>query len=179
MTLDTIYMISQIIASIAVILTLFPLLISIRQNTRAQLTTSVESLTAAITSINVPAMQSPELGNALALTREDWWSATREQRIMAHYFLFSYFKLMEQAWYHHRAGVLDRSQWEGWETSTANYFHSPGVRDTWWPLRRTAYSREFREFLEASKPHPESRSLADIFGPPPGAARSALPDKGQ
>jgi len=110
MTLETIYMTSQVLASLAVILTLVPLLISIRQNTRAQLTTSVESLTTAITSINIPAMQSPELGSALALVREDWWSATRDQRIMAHYFLFSYFKLMEQAWYQHRSGVLATSQ---------------------------------------------------------------------
>jgi len=174
MTLEAIYMISQVIASIAVILTLVPLLISIRQNTRAQLTTSVESLTTAITSINVPAMQSPELGNALALVREDWWSATRDQRIVAHYFLFSYFKLMEQAWYQHRSGVLAKSQWEGWEVSTTNYFHSPGIRNIWWPMRRTAYSREFRDFLEASQPHEESSSLVDIFGPPATAPSATM-----
>ena len=73
MTLETIYTVSQIIAAIAVILSLVPLVISIRQNTKAQLTASVEGLTAAITAINVPAMQSPELGDALSRVREDWW----------------------------------------------------------------------------------------------------------
>lgn len=163
MTLDTVYTVSQIVAALAVILTLVPLVISIRQNTQAQRTTSVESLTAAITSINVPAMQSPELGNALASIRQDWWSATREQRIMAHYFLFSYFKLMEQAWYQHRAGVLVASQWEGWAVSTSNYFHCQGVPDVWWPMRKSAYSKEFQTYLDSTPAQAGARHLSDIF----------------
>ena len=163
MTLETIYTVSQIIAAIAVILSLVPLVISIRQNTKAQLTASVEGLTAAITAINVPAMQSPELGDALSRVREDWWGATREQRIMAHYFLFSYFKLMEQAWYQHRSGVLAASQWQGWAVSTSNYFHSPGVKDVWWPLRKSAYSKEFQNYLETSTATQGVTPLTDIF----------------
>src|SRR6476619_8666820 len=48
---------------------------------------------------NVPAMQSPALGTALATALKDWSSASHDERVIAHYFLFCFFKLHEQAWY--------------------------------------------------------------------------------
>jgi hypothetical protein len=76
----------------------------------------VDSLAAAIASINVPAMESPELGSAIAKATADWASASREERIIADYFLFSFFKLSENAWYQRKAGILDKALWFGWET---------------------------------------------------------------
>ena len=175
MSLEQIYSISQIIAALAVTASLLPLVISIRQNTRAQLTASVESLTAAITAINIPAMESPALGEALSAVRADWWSATREQRIIAHYFLFSFFKLTEQAWYQHRSGMLAHSQWEGWENSLVHLYHSPGVKNAWWSHRQFAYSREFRDFLEATSSSTRLGQLHEIFGTPSADMRPASP----
>lgn len=53
-------------------------------------------------------------------------SASREERIIAHYFLFSFFKLLENAWYQPRAGILDQAQWIGWETLLRKYYHADG-----------------------------------------------------
>ena len=83
---------------------------------RTKLGLAVESLAAAITAIKVPGMQSPALGTALAKATADWSSATREERMIAHFFLFSFFKLLENAWYQQKAGILDQAQWVGWET---------------------------------------------------------------
>ncbi len=165
MTLNDISLIAQIVSGALGVASLIVLIVSIRQNTRAQLALSVESLTAAIMSINVPAMQSPALGEALAAVREDWWGATREQRIIANYFLFSFYKLIEQAWYQHKSGVLHESQWAGWEVLLTVYAHSPGIASTWWPKRQHAYSRDFRAYIgETTKSH-EVGELSDIFGP--------------
>lgn len=165
MSLNDAYLLSQIVAALAVVLSLIGLMLSIWQNTRAQKTLSVQSLTAAITSINVPAMESPQLGLALLVATEDWGAATRDQRIISHYFLFSYFKLCEQAWDQHRSGVLDGGQWSGWEASLLRYYHSPGVAAGWWPNRSESYSQEFREYL-ASTPKPvvaAHQSLRALF----------------
>ena len=67
---------------------------------------AVDSLAAAIAAINVPATQSSALGSALSSAVNDWASATRDERIMARYFLFSFFKLHESAWYQRKAGSL-------------------------------------------------------------------------
>jgi hypothetical protein len=91
MNLQVIVALAQIVSALAVLLTLVVLIISIRQNTRSQKALVVDSLAAAITSINVPAMESPVLGSALSKASADWSSASREERIIAHFFLFSFF----------------------------------------------------------------------------------------
>src|SRR5947209_11083832 len=96
MDLQVLVALAEIVSALAVVLTLVVLIISIRQNTKSQKALVVDSLAAAITSINVPAMESPALGSALSKATADWSSATREERIIAHFFLFSFFKLLEK-----------------------------------------------------------------------------------
>jgi len=163
MDLQVFVALAEIISALAVVLTLIVLIISIRQNTRSQKALVVDSLAAAITSINVPAMESPALGSALSKATADWSSASREERIIAHYFLFSLFKLLENAWYQQKAGILDQAHWLGWESLLRKYYHSEGVRRAWWPSRRHAYSPEFQNFLSKSKPPEEFSSLGELF----------------
>jgi len=170
MDLNNLASMAEIINAVAVTLTLLFLIVSIRQNTRSQKALAVDSLAAAIAAINVPAMSSPALGTAVSRAVNDWASASRDERIMAHYFLFSYFKLCENAWYQQRAGILEVGQWQGWETGTRKFYHSQGVREVWWPARRHSYSAEFQAFLAGTAPADELGSLKDIFDLPSDAA---------
>jgi len=163
MNLQVLVALAEIVSAFAVTLTLIALVVSIRQNTRSQKALAVDSLAAAITSINVPAMQSHVLGSALSKATSDWASASREERIIAHYFLFSFFKLLENAWYQQKTGVLDQAQWVGWEKLLRKYYHSEGVRQVWWPNRRHAYSPEFQRFLAQTVPADELGSLSSLI----------------
>src|SRR6266568_4775516 len=154
MNLQALVALAEIVSALAVTLTLIALIVTIRQNTRSQKALAVDSLAAAITSINVPAMKSHVLGSALSKATADWGSASREERIMAHYFLFSFFKLLENAWY--------QAQWVGWETLLRKYYHAEGVRRVWWPGRKDAYSPEFQKFLSGTKPPDELGSLNEL-----------------
>ena len=163
MNLQVLVALAEIVSALAVVLTLVVLIISIRQNTKSQKALVVDSLAAAITSINVPAMESPALGSALSKATVDWNSASREERIISHYFLFSLFKLLENAWYQQKTGVLDQAHWLGWESLLRKYYHSEGVRRVWWPSRKHAYSPEFQNFLSETKPPKELSSLGELF----------------
>jgi len=163
MNLQELVALAEIVSALAVMLTLIVLIISIRQNTRSQKALVVDSLAAAIAAINVPAMESHALGSAISKATADWASATREEGIMAHYFLFSLFKLLENAWYQQKAGILDKAQWLGWETMLRKYYHANGVRRVWWPGRQNAYSPEFQKFLSGTKPPAELGSLNELF----------------
>ena len=163
MNLQTVVSLAKIISALAVTLTLIAVIVSLRQNTRSQKALAVESLAAAITAINVPGMQSPALGTALAKATADWSSATREERMIAHFFLFSFFKLLENAWYQQKAGILDQAQWVGWETMLRKYYHAEGVQQAWWPARKNGYSPEFQKFLSETKPPEELGSLSELF----------------
>ena len=163
MNLQTVVSLAEIISALAVTLTLIAVIVSLRQNTRSQKALAVESLAAAITAINVPGMQSPALGTALAKATADWSLATREERMIAHFFLFSFFKLLENAWYQQKAGILDQAQWVGWETMLRKYYHAEGVQQAWWPARKNGYSPEFQKFLSGTKPPEELGSLSELF----------------
>ena len=163
MNLEEFVSVAQIVSALTVVLTLVGLIISIRQNTTSQKALVVDSLAAAITSINVPAMESAQLGSAIAKATTNWDSASREERIMAHYFLFSFFKLSENAWYQQKAGILDKALWLGWETLLRKYYHSDGVQLVWWPGRQHAYSPEFQEFLSGTKAPDELGNLNELF----------------
>ena len=167
MTLEQASYLSQVVGALAVLASLIFVGMQIRQNTHSQQIVAVSSLAAAIAAINVPAMQSPALGEALAKATRDWGAATREQRVLAHFFLFSYFKLCENAWYQHSRGALDATQWAGWETMLRAFYHSSGVQSGWWPRRRRAYSPEFQSYLAATAPPPEDiGSLEQLFSDP-------------
>ena len=163
MNLQVLVALAEMVSALAVVLTLIVLIISIRQNTKSQKALVVDSLAAAITAINVPAMESPALGSALSKATADWSSASREERIIAHYFLFSLFKLLENAWYQQKSGILDQPHWLGWESLLRKYYHSEGVRAVWWPSRKHAYSPEFQDFLSETKPPKELSSLGELF----------------
>jgi hypothetical protein len=163
MNLQELVALAEIVSAFAVVLTLIVLIISIRQNTKSQKALVVDSLAAAITSINVPAMASPALGSALSKATADWSSASREKRIIAHFFLFSLFKLLENAWYQQKAGILDQAHWLGWESLLRKYYHAEGVRRVWWHSRRHAYSPEFQKYLAKTKPPGDLGSLGDLF----------------
>ena len=163
MDLQSIATIAEVVGAIAVLITLVFLIVSIRQNTTSQKALAVDSLTAAITAINVPAIESPKLGSAVAKALSNWALASRDERIIAHYFLFSFFKLAENAWYLRQSNVLDEGQWLGWEWSVLKYYHSTGVKKVWWPHRRHAYSPEFQKFLSETTPPEDGGFLAEIF----------------
>jgi hypothetical protein len=163
MSLQTLVAVAEIVSALAVALTFIALIVSIRQSTKSQKALVVDSLAAAITSINVPAMESPALGAALAKATADWNSASREERIIVHFFLFSFFKLLENAWYQQKAGILDQAQWVGWETMLRKYYHAQGVQRAWWPARKNSYSPEFQKFLSETKPPEDLSSLGELF----------------
>lgn len=164
MSLEQASYLSQIIAAVAVVASLVFVGFQIRQNTRAQRVVAVNSLAAAAVAINVPAMESPAFGEALSKALEDWASATREQRMIAHYFLFSFFKLSESAWYQRKVEALDAPQWSGWENLLLAIYHTNGVQRGWWPHRQSVYSPEFQQYLaSSSKDQVSAGSLEHIF----------------
>jgi hypothetical protein len=149
-TLEQASDLSQIIGAISVVASLVFVGLQIRQNTRSQRVVAVNSLTAAAVAINVPGMESPSFGEALSQAMQDWTKATREQRIVAHYFLFSFFKLAESAWYQRQVHALDAAQWAGWERLLLAFYHCEGVKGGWWRHRGDVYSPEFQGYLAST-----------------------------
>jgi hypothetical protein len=103
---------AQIVSASAVTLTLLAVIMTIRQNTRSQKAVAVDSLAAAITSINVPAMKShyPQF----CAVQGDCGLGFRQPRRTNHRALFSVFlfqafreRLVSAESGHPRSGAMD------------------------------------------------------------------------
>ena len=177
MSLEQAACLGQVIAALAVLGSLVFVGLQIRQAARFQKLAAVNSLSTAIAGINLAGMETPALGEALAAASRDWGAASREQRIVAHYFLMSYFKLAENAWNHRKAGILTSDQWFGWENMLLIFYHSAGVQNAWWPRRHNAFSPPFQAYLAGAPKPKDFATMAEVFSgyPTSGAADVSTP----
>ena len=172
MTMEKFAAVAEIINAAAVTLTLLGLIVTIRQNTKSQKALAVDSLAAAIASINVPATQSPALGSALSQRGERL--GVRHARRTHHGALLpvlvlqaSRERVVPAEGRNPRCGPV-----AGMGTgASASIYHSPGVREVWWPNRRHAYSAEFQAYLAGTTPPTEIGSLAEIFDHAPAQSQ--------
>jgi hypothetical protein len=79
--------------------------------------------------------------------------------------LFSLFKLLENAWYQQKAGILDQAHWLGWESLLRKYYQAKEVRRVLVAKPQAPYSPEFQKLLSETKPPEELSSLAELSGP--------------
>ena len=63
--------------------------------------------------------------------------------------LFALFKHYENMYLQFKKGRIGEAEWEPWSNHIQMYFHQPGVQ-TWWSLRKSAFSLVFRAFLDDS-----------------------------
>jgi hypothetical protein len=162
MSLETINTVAQLIAAAGVIASLFYLGVQIRQNTRSMRAIVVDSLAHCLVDLLGPQASDPVSMRAFAAVTEDWQGATEEDRIRATPFIFATFKLFENAWFQQRQGTLDIQQWEGFDVYIRMYYHRPGVK-TWWQMRRAAFARGFRDYVERSEPISELPPISRLF----------------
>ena len=111
-----------------------------------------------------PIIQDAALAESFEAAVDSWVEVEEAQRPRVMYLLTQLFRHWENAFFQHQQGTLAPSLWLTWQRIILSYFHQPGIQE-WWQLRRTAYSTEFRGFLEASSP-PESgiRTTRQIHG---------------
>jgi hypothetical protein len=159
-TLETINSITQMIAAIGVIASLFYLSVQIRQNTRSMRAVVVDALTRGIAEIL--SGQTPETLRGFARVMENLERASDDDRLRALPQFFALFKLFENAWFQQRQGTLDREQWQGWDAYIRTYYHHQGIK-SWWGMRRAAFAPGFRDYLEATEPISDMTPLGQLI----------------
>jgi hypothetical protein len=61
---------------------------------------------------------------------------------------FAMFKHYENMYLQFRKGRIGEAEWEPWSNHMQMYFHQPGIQ-SWWRLRKSAFTPLFRDFLNA------------------------------
>jgi hypothetical protein len=164
-SIEALNAVAQLTAAIGVIASLFYLAAQIRQNTRSMRAVVVDALAHSL--VDLLASQPLDITRAFANAVEDWKGVSEDDRWRALPLIFAMFKLFENAWFQQRQGTLDAAQWEGWDAYMRIYFHRPGVQ-TWWEMRKPAFAKGFRDYIESTKPVSGMAPLREVAQGPTG-----------
>jgi hypothetical protein len=140
----------ELTGALAVMVSLVYLAIQVRQNTRSIRGAMYSTIVQSFQQLNMISASDSEVAELLEAGVEDWDSLAAVDRSRLLHGFFSLFKNFENAYYQYWQGTLEPGLWEGWSLLMRSYYAKPGVQ-SWWQLRRRAFSTEFREFLESSR----------------------------
>jgi hypothetical protein len=155
---------AEFVAAIGVIASLVYLAVQIRQNTQSIRASTYEAMVRGSGEFLLPLIQDRDLAKSFERAVDRWSQMDYEEQVQVMYLLTQLFRNWENAYYQYRQGTLEPWLWESWQHVVLSYFHRPGVQD-WWKLRRAAYSKPFREFLESSsRPDTQLSTTGDTTG---------------
>jgi hypothetical protein len=138
--------VGEFLAAIATLATLIYLARQIRQNSEAVKTAAAQSVLAGVNAALQNAASTPQLARVVILGQTDSDQLSEEERQQYILWLFSWFRTVEQAHHNYLLGHLDARIWEGLARHLQSVVHSPVIQ-TWWRLRESVFSPEFREFF--------------------------------
>jgi len=143
--------ISQVLGSIAVVITVVYLALQIRKNRIATQSLTYYLVTAAGAQNAAFIASSPELSRIfrIGLTKPDQLEEDESFRFAL--VAINQFRRYENLFFQHQSGLLDDDYWIAQRENILWFFHRPGIQ-LWWQGKRLAYSKSFRDFLETSNP---------------------------
>jgi hypothetical protein len=163
---------SQLISSIAVVLSVLYLGIQVRRSTRIAKLAAQDAAATALRDITKPFMENAELSRIWRRGLEDLESLSAEDQARFFHAAHQFLKAIETIHFHYIYGVMDEQLWQGWRDLAWHYVATPGLA---YYLRRRpqVFSERFRKFVETLEPLKERRTVGNLLGEENRAAGSA------
>jgi hypothetical protein len=115
--------------------------------------------------------ESPGLARVIVLGLTEFYKLDERDRTQFFFWLFAWFRLVEQAYHHHTMGTIQEDTWAGQVAHFKGSLASPAV-GRFWTARRSAFSQEFQDFvdsLDLSDGSPTAEEAMAVFrGESPG-----------
>ena len=150
MTWESIAAISDIIGTVAVVISLLYLAIQIRTQNRESRIDSVHELNESFRSA-ITVFQNAELASVFARAKDNFEALTETERLQYISMVQGIMRVWEDAFHQHREQRLNESMWQGMIVQFSGYLSLHGVQSVW-KIRKMAYSKEFRAFVDATPP---------------------------
>ena len=162
MNWDAISAISQLIGSLAVVLSVLYLAVQVHQSTRVARLATQDAAAAALRDVTKPFMENAELERIWRVGLEDVGALSVEERARFFHAAFQWLKAFETIHSHYVYGLMDRQLFEGWEGLLRHYVAAPGIA-YYWKLRPEAFSERFRNFINSLEPPADQRTVGTLF----------------
>jgi hypothetical protein len=163
MNWEAVNAISQLVSSVAVVLSVLYLGIQVHRSTRVAKLATQDAAATALRDVTKPFMENAELERIWRVGLEDLNALSSEDRARFFHAIYQFLKAFETIHFHYVYGLMDRQLWEGWRGLLQHYVAAPGVVH-YWNLRPEVFSERFRKFVNALEPPAEQRTVGSLFG---------------
>src|SRR6266542_707290 len=151
MNWEAINAISQLVSSVAVVLSVLYLGIQVHRSTRVARLATQDAAATALRDVTKPFMENAEVERIWRIGREDRSALAIEDRARLFHATYHFMKAFESIHFHYVYGLLDRQLWEGWHGLLRHYVAAPGIAH-YWKLRPEVFSERFRNFVNSLAP---------------------------
>jgi hypothetical protein len=164
MNWDAINAVSQLISSIAVVISVLYLAVQLRSSTRVARVAAMDVAAAALREVTKPFMENAELGRVWRTGLENLNALSADDQARFFHAAHQFLKALETIHYHYVYGLLDTQLWGGWLELLRHYVATPGLK-YYLNLRGAVFSERFRKFVRELEPVPERFTVANLSGP--------------
>ena len=159
---DAISAISQLVGSIAVVLSVLYLALQVHRSTRVAKLATQDAAATALRDVTKPLMENAELERIWRVGLEDLSALSTEERARFFHATYQFLKAFETIHFHYVYGLMDKQLWEGWHGLLRHYVAAPGIAHDW-KLRPEVFSERFRRFVNSLEPPSEQRTVGTLF----------------
>jgi hypothetical protein len=160
---EAISAISQMIGSIAVVLSVLYLALQVHQSTRIAKLAAQDAAATSLREVTRPFAENAELARVWRRGLEDLQSLPAEEQARFFHSCYQFLKAFETIHFHHIHGVMDEQIWQGWCGLLRHYIASPGM-EHYWKLREDLFSARFREFIRELERPAEPLTVGNLLG---------------
>jgi hypothetical protein len=163
MNWDAISAISQIIGSLAVVLSVLYLAIQVHQSTRIARLSAQDAASTALRDVTRPLAENAELARIWRLGLEDLQALSAEDQARFFHSTYQFLKAFETIHFHHHYKLMDDQVWQGWRGLLQHYIVSPGI-EHYWQRRSDLFSPRFQRFIESMERPSLRRTVGNLLG---------------
>jgi len=150
MTIEELGSLGELIAAIATLGTLVYLAVQIRQNTASTKISASQSILASLNGVLNIAASTPQAARATILGQTDYDKLPEDEQAQFIVWIFSWFRVLEQAYFYYEKGFLDKEIWEGQVEHLKQVTKSPAV-GRWWDARRSYFGVSFCKLVDEAR----------------------------
>ena len=163
MNWDAINAVSQLISSIAVVVSVLYLAVQLRSSTRVARVAAMDAAAAALRDVTKPFMENAELARIWRTGLENLEALPPEDQARFFHAAHQFLKALETIHYHYVYGLLDSQLWEGWRELLQHYVATPGI-NYYLSRRGSVFSERFCKFISELEPVTDRKTVGNLLG---------------
>ncbi len=147
MNWEAIGAIGEVLGAAGVIGTLAYLAFQIRQNSESVRLNAGQTILISLHEALQNAASTPQQARVLMLGQTDFDSLPDDEKAQFLVWIFSWFRVLEQAHLYQKRGILDPEIWTGHVVYLRQVMKSSAIQ-SWWEIRKIFFSESFQAFVD-------------------------------